>query len=284
VSTILQNHYVLAVHDVKKSSRFYVDVLGFAIAAEPPGWIFVKKDKCLIMLGECPNDMPASELGCHNYFAYLRIDDVDGYHRRIQQAGGEFISDIADKPWGMREFGIKTPDGHRIMIGQTLVQADNNVVIRSAITADAARMCEVFTRSVQEVCGPDYGNDAEILDSWCANKQPEIVAEWIGNADNFFVVAELHPHGIVGAAMYKRSEASVYLCYVVPEGLHRGVGSQLLAAMEAEAKRLGHAEIILNSTITAQAFYKRHGYLPDGPSTFWGKIRCFPMRKSLITT
>ena len=81
--------------------------------------------------------------------------------------------------------------------------------------------------------------------------------------------------------MYKRSEASIYLCYVVPEGLHRGIGSRLLAAMEAEARRLGHPQIILNSTITAQAFYKRHGYLADGPAKFWGKIKCFPMRKEL---
>ena len=117
--TILQNHYVLAVHDVKKSARFYVDVLGFAIAAEPPGWIFVRKDDCMIMLGECPNDMHPSALGCHNYFAYLRVDDVDAYHAQIQRAH-EFTSGIADKPWGMREFGIKTPDGHRIMIGQSI--------------------------------------------------------------------------------------------------------------------------------------------------------------------
>jgi predicted enzyme related to lactoylglutathione lyase len=110
------------VHDVKKSAKFYVDVLGFSISSEPAGWIFVKKDDCLIMLGECPNDMHPSALGCHNYFAYLRVDDVDGYHRQIQQAGGEFTSIVADKPWGMREFGIKTPDGHRMMIGQNIHQ------------------------------------------------------------------------------------------------------------------------------------------------------------------
>jgi len=27
---------------------------------------------------------------------------------------------LADKPWGMREFGVRTPDGHRIMFGQEL--------------------------------------------------------------------------------------------------------------------------------------------------------------------
>ena len=49
---ILQNEYVLAVHNVRESAKFYVDVLGFTICAEPPGWVFVKKDACIIMPGE----------------------------------------------------------------------------------------------------------------------------------------------------------------------------------------------------------------------------------------
>jgi catechol 2,3-dioxygenase-like lactoylglutathione lyase family enzyme len=118
--TILQNHYVLAVPDVRASARFYVDVLGFAVTVEVPGWIFVSKDNCTIMLGECPTDMHPSQLGSHNYFAYLRVDDVDAYYAQLQSRGIRSLHGIADKPWGMREFGIKTPDGHRIMFGQKI--------------------------------------------------------------------------------------------------------------------------------------------------------------------
>ena len=118
---ILQNHYVLAVHDVRVSAKFYVDVLGFEIVAEPDGWIFVARDTCMIMLGECPDDMHPSELGCHNYFAYLRVDDVDACHAQLQANGATSLDDVADKPWGMREFAVETPDGHRIMFGQTLI-------------------------------------------------------------------------------------------------------------------------------------------------------------------
>jgi hypothetical protein len=28
------------------------------------------------------------------------------------------IKAIKDEPWGMREFGLRTVDGHRIMVGQ----------------------------------------------------------------------------------------------------------------------------------------------------------------------
>ena len=119
MATILQNHYVLAVHDVRASARFYTDVLGFEIALEPDGWVFVKKDSCMIMLGECPDDMHPSELGCHSYFAYLKVDDVDAYYAQIQATGASFHPPT-DKPWGMREFAVKSPDGHRITIGQII--------------------------------------------------------------------------------------------------------------------------------------------------------------------
>lgn len=117
---ILQNRYVLAVHDARRSADFYVRMLGFNIVAEPQGWVFVEKDECMIMLGECPNDLPPSELGCHNYFAYLRVSNADEYYNDLKAKGADILSAIEDKPWKMREFGVRTLDGHRIMIGHSL--------------------------------------------------------------------------------------------------------------------------------------------------------------------
>lgn len=117
---ILQNHYVLAVHNVRESAKFYADILGFRVVHEDPSWTFVARDNCTIMLGQCPDDMHPSQLGCHNYFAYLRVDDVDGFHAELQAAGVEPLDPVTDKPRGMREFGVKSPDGHRITIGQVI--------------------------------------------------------------------------------------------------------------------------------------------------------------------
>jgi catechol 2,3-dioxygenase-like lactoylglutathione lyase family enzyme len=121
-SRILQNHSVLAVHDLKRSAEFYVTMLGFDAVAEPPGWIFVAKDDCMIMLGECPDDMHPSELGCHSYFAYLRVEDADAYYNDPEAKGADFTSRIEDKPWKMREFGVRAFDGYRIMIGHMLTK------------------------------------------------------------------------------------------------------------------------------------------------------------------
>ena len=121
---ILQNHYVLAVPDVHVTAKFFVDVLGFRIVDEPEGWVFVAQDNCMVMLGECLDAIPPADLGDHSYFAYLRVDDADAYLSRIAASGYKSISSIEDKPWGMREFGIRTPDGHRLTIGQIIRSAD----------------------------------------------------------------------------------------------------------------------------------------------------------------
>jgi uncharacterized glyoxalase superfamily protein PhnB len=60
----------------------------------------------------------ASEIGDHSYVAYLRVDDVKAFHDRAVKAGGEIVKPPTHEPWGMREFGVRSPDGHRLMLGQ----------------------------------------------------------------------------------------------------------------------------------------------------------------------
>jgi uncharacterized glyoxalase superfamily protein PhnB len=72
------------------------------------------------MLGECADAMAAHETGDHSYFAYVTVDRVDDLYEEVIGKGAALIQTLADKPWGMREFGVRTPDGHRVMFGQEL--------------------------------------------------------------------------------------------------------------------------------------------------------------------
>jgi hypothetical protein len=76
---------------------------------EPPGWVFVEKDNCMIMIGECPGAVSPRDLGDHSYFGYLRVDDADGYYQDLLTKGVKINSPIENKPWGMREFGVESP-------------------------------------------------------------------------------------------------------------------------------------------------------------------------------
>jgi len=59
-------------------------------------------------------------LGDHSYFAYLEVDDADEYYAQISGRGAEVIKPIKSEPWDMREFGVRTNEGHRIMFGQDI--------------------------------------------------------------------------------------------------------------------------------------------------------------------
>ena len=117
---VLRNYYVLAVHDIERTARWWIDVMGFRTVMQPEGWHFVGRDHCMIMLGECPDAIDPKDLGDHQYFAYIVLDDLDAYHAEIAPQGPEIMTGPADKPWGMREMSVRTPDGHRIMFGQDL--------------------------------------------------------------------------------------------------------------------------------------------------------------------
>ncbi len=113
--------FVIAVPDLEKSARFYKDVLGFEThEVGDPGWRFFIRDACEIMAGECPDALPAAQLGDHSYFAYLVVDDAKVLFDHVVASGAEVTKSLNDEPWGMREFGIRTVDGHRMMLGQEL--------------------------------------------------------------------------------------------------------------------------------------------------------------------
>jgi catechol 2,3-dioxygenase-like lactoylglutathione lyase family enzyme len=111
---------VLAVKDLAVSVAFYRDLLGFRLDFEVPGWAFLSRDRFQVMLGECPDAITASETGDHSYFAYVTVSGVDDLYRELTANRVPLVQELADKPWGMREFGVRTPDGHRIMYGERL--------------------------------------------------------------------------------------------------------------------------------------------------------------------
>lgn len=108
--------YVLAVHDVAASQRHYVDVLAFEpLDIDAPGWRFVQRGPARFDLGECPDMPEASTLGDHSWIARIFVDGLDAYHAEIAPRGANILSGPADKPWGLREMAVRTPDGHRLM-------------------------------------------------------------------------------------------------------------------------------------------------------------------------
>ena len=114
------NRYVLAVKNLAESADFYKNKLGFKTLWAQDGWHLLIRDSVKIMIGECPDEQSASEIGDHSYFAYLEIENIDDLYNECKVNKVKILSDIENKPWGQREFSICTTDGHRITLGEEI--------------------------------------------------------------------------------------------------------------------------------------------------------------------
>ena len=114
------SRYVLAVKNLQASAEFYKSQLGFQTVWADDFWHFLIRDEITLMLGECADEIPAGETGDHSYFGYFEVKGIDDLFEEYQAKGVEFLSPVENKPWGQREFGIRTIDGHRITFGEEI--------------------------------------------------------------------------------------------------------------------------------------------------------------------
>ena len=120
IRKVIHTRHVLAVKDLAAEAEYYVDKLGFERDFTVPGWEFLSFGAFKLMLGECTDAMSAVETGDHSYFAHVLVENVDEIFLEFLSNGAEFTQHVADKPWGLREFSVRTPGGHRLTYGQEI--------------------------------------------------------------------------------------------------------------------------------------------------------------------
>lgn len=111
---------VLAAADLGATLAFYRDVLGFRVDwtwGTPVEMAAVSRDGVELHLSAAPEgrEPPRSRVYC-----FLR--GVDRYAAAVRERGGEILHEVADQPYGMRDFDIDDPDGNRICFGEPTVE------------------------------------------------------------------------------------------------------------------------------------------------------------------
>jgi putative acetyltransferase len=135
--------------------------------------------------------------------------------------------------------------------------------VRRAALADAEAICHVHHASVRSLCAAAY-TPADI-EAWVGWRTPANYKVLIRGT--VFLVAEVG-EGVAGFGVLSvGGGGELHALYVHPDHVGRGVGSALLAALEAEACRAGLAGIALNATLNSVSFYARHGYASRGATT-----------------
>jgi len=119
---VWKSTFVLAVEDLAASRAFWVERLGFHVDKLVDGWAFLSRGECHVRIGDCPGIRSMRTTPDHSWFAYLHVNDAQALFEEYQRREVPIWHPVEDKPWGLREFGIVTPDGHRIVFGQILAK------------------------------------------------------------------------------------------------------------------------------------------------------------------
>lgn len=109
----IQGAPVLHVPDVSAAAAFYRDLLGFTCDFGDERYAVVWRDNSAIHLvkgEEAPR-------GVH-LFQWVR--DVDAYYREIVDRGVQVTAEPANRPYGIRDFGVRDLNGVLIVFGQDI--------------------------------------------------------------------------------------------------------------------------------------------------------------------
>lgn len=127
---------ILTVDDVPRAISWYQEKLGFGLAwtwEDPPGLASLCREQVEVNLGKRGSYGPEgpSQL-------YLRVSGVDVFHERVVSAGVPIVTEIADRPYGLRDFGIRDESGNRLDFGEPLREGE--VPSAGAPPADAMKV------------------------------------------------------------------------------------------------------------------------------------------------
>ena len=131
--------------------------------------------------------------------------------------------------------------------------------IRQAGHDDREAIWRVHTAAVRVLCAGWYS--CEQIGVWTGRLGPDSYRAALERCE--IVVAEREDE-IVGFGQIDVMRAEIEAVYVVPAAVRSGVGSALLAHLEAMARDHGLQHLALCASLNAESFYARRGYRARG--------------------
>jgi len=134
--------------------------------------------------------------------------------------------------------------------------------VRAANRKDCQAIYKVHVRAINGLPRGSQGSAGVV--EWVKTRKPSVYEEEMQSET--FVVAE-DGGAIVGWAALSVPKAEITNVFVDPDYHRRGIGTAMLAELEAVAQALGIAAVQLKATGTAIDFYLATGYRSDKPIT-----------------
>jgi putative acetyltransferase len=201
-------------------------------------------------------------------------------HRNITR----FVEPHAARPKGLELRKLGWIEATYILLHNCRMK-DRRIVVREMLSTDARAFLEVHHAAVRGTAVADY--PIAVIEAWAPIPVTGEAADGVcANRDNEYrLIAEVDGQVVgIGALVFESSELRA--CYVAPGAGRRGVGSALVHEIERAARERGLSMLELDSSITAEGFYRKQGYearertehiLGNGQ-----RMACVKMRKSLL--
>ena len=158
------------------------------------------------------------------------------------------------------------------------------VVIREMRAEDARAFLDVHRAAVRGISAKDY--PLAVIEAWAPMPLTDDAIERVrANPDKEYrLIAEIEGRVVgIGAAVFEIAELRA--CYIAPDAGRKGVGSALVKEIELAAREQGVRRLELDSSVTAESFYRREGYevISRGEHVLRNgqQMACVKMRKDL---
>jgi predicted enzyme related to lactoylglutathione lyase len=117
VSEFLSCRPNLEMADLAPAAAFLRDVLGFEVDVDEPemGLMLLRRDA--VGLALVRSERPGVNA---TTAAYLGVTGVAELHDRCAAYGAPVLSGLTDHPWGLRDFVVEIPGGHRLALGERI--------------------------------------------------------------------------------------------------------------------------------------------------------------------
>ena len=120
-----RHHAGLAVSDIAAAVAYYTGTLGFSLGftwGDPPTFAGVT-------LGDVQIFLERDDTGANGGSVYFVIGDADALYEIHRERGADVLRAPGDRPWGLRDYTIRDPYGHRLTFGHHILTMGPPIVI-----------------------------------------------------------------------------------------------------------------------------------------------------------
>jgi putative acetyltransferase len=130
------------------------------------------------------------------------------------------------------------------------------ITIRRFEPNDAARVCEIFFRSIHEVAISKYSQTQ--VDAWAPNVPDP--AKWLKDLSEFETFLALNERAEALAWIAMTQTGYIDMLFCLPEAIGRGFAAALYDTVEKIAVDRGITRMTAHASLLAQPFFARRGW------------------------